>query len=54
MSRLYSRDQFERAIITSGFPASNLVQFEWSFDGKSLAYSTGLRMQEIILLQNSK
>jgi Tol biopolymer transport system component len=36
------------------FENNEVYQFAWSPDGKNLAYSTGQRMQEIILLENSR
>jgi eukaryotic-like serine/threonine-protein kinase len=44
----------EKPQLARGFEDKEIYQFAWSFDGKNLAYSTGARMQEIILLQNSK
>lgn len=40
--------------MVKGLEDREIYQFAWSFDGKSLAYSTGARMQEIILLEKSK
>ena len=40
--------------LARGFEDKEIYQLAWSPDGKSLAYSTGLRMQEILLLQDSK
>ncbi|HJZ82197.1 MAG TPA: hypothetical protein VKD91_17685, partial [Pyrinomonadaceae bacterium] len=37
-----------------GFEDKEIYQFAWSPDGKNLAYSTGQRMQEIILIENSR
>jgi Tol biopolymer transport system component/DNA-binding winged helix-turn-helix (wHTH) protein len=37
-----------------GFEDKEIYQLAWSPDGKNLAYSTGSRMQEIILLQDSR
>jgi len=36
------------------FEDKEIYQFAWSPDGKNLAYSTGLRMQEIILIEGSR
>jgi Tol biopolymer transport system component/DNA-binding winged helix-turn-helix (wHTH) protein len=36
------------------FEESTLRQFAWSFDGKTLAYTSGAAMQEIILIENFK
>jgi Tol biopolymer transport system component/DNA-binding winged helix-turn-helix (wHTH) protein len=44
----------EKPQLARGFEDKEIYQFAWSFDGKNLAYSTGARMQEIILLQDSK
>jgi Tol biopolymer transport system component/DNA-binding winged helix-turn-helix (wHTH) protein len=43
----------ERPEQVKDFEDKEVYQLAWSFDGKSLAYSTGARMQEIILLENS-
>ena len=40
--------------LAPGFEDKEIYQIAWSPDGKNLAYSTGLRMQEIILLQDSR
>jgi len=40
--------------MVKGPEGKEIYQFAWSFDGKSLAYSTGARMQEIILLEKSR
>jgi len=37
-----------------GFEDVQIRQLAWSFDGKSLAYTHSINIQEIILLQNSK
>jgi Tol biopolymer transport system component/DNA-binding winged helix-turn-helix (wHTH) protein len=37
-----------------GFENTEVYQLAWSFDGRNLAYSTGMRMQDIILLENSR
>ena len=37
-----------------GFEDKEVYQFAWSRDGKNLAYSTGLRQQEIVLIENSR
>ncbi|HYW74725.1 MAG TPA: winged helix-turn-helix domain-containing protein [Pyrinomonadaceae bacterium] len=36
-----------------GFEDKEVYQFAWSPDGKNLAYSTGLRMQEIVLIDKA-
>lgn len=36
------------------FEESPLRQFAWSFDGKTLAYTSGAATQEIILIENIK
>jgi Tol biopolymer transport system component/DNA-binding winged helix-turn-helix (wHTH) protein len=40
--------------LARGFEDKEVYELAWSPDGKNLAYSTGLRMQEIILLQDLK
>jgi Tol biopolymer transport system component/DNA-binding winged helix-turn-helix (wHTH) protein len=37
-----------------GFEGVEVYQLGWSFDGRSLAYSTGARMQDIVLIENAK
>ena len=37
-----------------GFEDVQVSQFAWSFDGKNLAYTHGVDMREIVLLQNAK
>jgi hypothetical protein len=37
-----------------GFEDKEIYQLAWSPDGRNLAYSTGARMQEIILLHDSQ
>jgi len=44
----------EKPQTVKGLEDKEIYQFAWSFDGKSFAYSTGARMQEIILLENSE
>jgi Tol biopolymer transport system component/DNA-binding winged helix-turn-helix (wHTH) protein len=36
-----------------GLEDKEVYQFAWSADGKNLAYSTGLRMQEIVLIEKA-
>lgn len=40
--------------LVKGFEDLETYQLAWSFNGQDLAYSTGDRMQEIVLLQNTK
>ncbi|HEV8369187.1 MAG TPA: winged helix-turn-helix domain-containing protein [Pyrinomonadaceae bacterium] len=44
----------ENAQPVQGFEELTLRQLAWSFDGKKLAYTTGVTTQEIILMENFK
>jgi Tol biopolymer transport system component len=44
----------QKPLLARGFEDKEVYELAWSPDGKNLAYSTGLRMQEIILLQDSR
>jgi Tol biopolymer transport system component len=44
----------EKPELVHGLEHTEVYQLAWSLDGKNLAYSSGLRMQEILLLEDSK
>jgi hypothetical protein len=44
----------EEPQVLKDFQDTEVYQFAWSVDGKSMAYSSGARMQEIILLENRR
>jgi hypothetical protein len=44
----------QKAQLAPGFEDKEVYQLAWTPDGKNLAYSTGARMQEIILLHDAR